>query len=104
MYIFSVSLTLLLYNLLTRRFYTKGYAPLVSDFDSFYTRRLYMRIRYVCLKFHHHLFVICGDADLWDVSYNYSDCWNRPITGVASRTVKVLERASEDFNKTFRYV
>ncbi|KAI8393711.1 pyridoxal phosphate-dependent transferase [Radiomyces spectabilis] len=53
----------------------QGYAPLVSDFDSFYTRRLYMRIR---------------------------DCWNRPITGVASRTVKLLDRVSHDFNKTFR--
>ncbi|KAG0166615.1 serine palmitoyltransferase component [Apophysomyces sp. BC1034] len=53
----------------------QGYAPLVSDFDSFYTRRLYMRIR---------------------------DCWNRPITGVASRTVKLLDRESHDFNKTFR--
>eukprot|EP00757_Euglenozoa_sp_SAG-D1_P002849 gene2848-13621_t len=30
----------------------KGYAPLVRDFDDFYTRRLYTRIR---------------------------DCWNRPI-------------------------
>ncbi|ORZ12736.1 pyridoxal phosphate-dependent transferase [Absidia repens] len=53
----------------------QGYAPLVSDFDSFYTRRLYIRIR---------------------------DCWNRPITGVASRTVKLLERVSFDFNRTFR--
>ncbi|KAF7726341.1 serine palmitoyltransferase component [Apophysomyces ossiformis] len=53
----------------------QGYAPLVSDFDSFYTRRLYMRIR---------------------------DCWNRPITGVASRTVQLLDRESHDFNKTFR--
>ncbi|GAB5590331.1 serine palmitoyltransferase component [Umbelopsis nana] len=53
----------------------EGYAPLVSDFDSFYTRRLYVRIR---------------------------DCWNRPITGVASRTVKLLERESKDYNRTFR--
>lgn len=52
----------------------EGYAPLVSDFDSFYTRRLYIRIR---------------------------DCWNRPITGVASRTVQLLERESHDYNKTF---
>ncbi|KAI8064214.1 pyridoxal phosphate-dependent transferase [Gongronella butleri] len=51
-----------------------GYAPLVSDFDSFYTRRLYMRIR---------------------------DCWNRPITGVPTRITKVLERKSQDFNRTF---
>ncbi|KAG1311108.1 hypothetical protein G6F64_004045 [Rhizopus arrhizus] len=53
----------------------QGYAPLVSDFDSFYTRRLYIRIR---------------------------DCFNRPITGVASRTVKLLDRVSADFNRTFR--
>ncbi|CDH52203.1 serine palmitoyltransferase [Lichtheimia corymbifera JMRC:FSU:9682] len=51
-----------------------GYAPLVSDFDSFYNRRLYMRIR---------------------------DCWNRPVTGVAGRTIKLLNRVSHDFNKTF---
>ncbi|KAJ8657934.1 hypothetical protein O0I10_006462 [Lichtheimia ornata] len=52
----------------------QGYAPLVSDFDSFYTRRLYMRIR---------------------------DCWNRPITGVPTRKTTVLERETNDFNKTF---
>ncbi|KAG2234299.1 hypothetical protein INT48_000749 [Thamnidium elegans] len=55
--------------------YVLGYAPLVSDFDSFYTRRLYVRIR---------------------------DCFNRPITGVASRTVKLLDRVSPDFNRSFR--
>ncbi|KAI9485720.1 MAG: pyridoxal phosphate-dependent transferase [Benjaminiella poitrasii] len=54
---------------------SQGYAPLVSDFDSFYTRRLYVRIR---------------------------DCFNRPITGVASRTVKLLDRVSENFNRTFK--
>ncbi|KAI7903826.1 pyridoxal phosphate-dependent transferase [Cokeromyces recurvatus] len=54
---------------------SQGYAPLVSDFDSFYTRRLYVRIR---------------------------DCFNRPITGIASRTVKLLDRVSTDFNKTFK--
>lgn len=53
----------------------KGYAPLTSDFESFYTRRLYTRIR---------------------------DCWNRPITGVPGRTLTLLERTSDDFNKTFR--
>ncbi|KAG2223503.1 hypothetical protein INT45_001251 [Circinella minor] len=53
----------------------QGYAPLVSDFDSFYTRRMYMRIR---------------------------DCWNRPITGVPTRITTVLERKTEDFNKTFK--
>ncbi|SAM04629.1 hypothetical protein [Absidia glauca] len=53
----------------------EGYAPLVSDFDSFYTRRMYVRIR---------------------------DCWNRPITGVPTRKTMVLERESKDFNKTFK--
>ncbi|KAI8883450.1 PLP-dependent transferase [Backusella circina FSU 941] len=53
----------------------EGYAPLVSDFDSFYTRRMYSRIR---------------------------DCWNRPITGVPGRTLTILERESKDFNQTFR--
>ncbi|KAI8149045.1 pyridoxal phosphate-dependent transferase [Fennellomyces sp. T-0311] len=54
---------------------SEGYAPLVSDFDSFYTRRLYMRVR---------------------------DCWNRPITGVASKTVKLLDRETKDYNRTFQ--
>ncbi|RUP43953.1 pyridoxal phosphate-dependent transferase [Jimgerdemannia flammicorona] len=31
----------------------------------------------------------------------FSDCWNRPITGVPSRTVNLLERESKDYNKTF---
>ncbi|KAI9488731.1 pyridoxal phosphate-dependent transferase, partial [Zychaea mexicana] len=53
----------------------EGYAPLVSDFDSFYTRRLYMRVR---------------------------DCWNRPVTGVASRTVQLLDRTTKDYNRTFQ--
>ncbi|KAI7902172.1 pyridoxal phosphate-dependent transferase [Cokeromyces recurvatus] len=54
---------------------SKGYAPLVSDFDSFYTRRMYLRIR---------------------------DCWNRPTTGVPGRKITILERESNDFNKTFK--
>lgn len=52
-----------------------GYAPLTSDFESFYTRRLYTRIR---------------------------DCWNRPITGVPGRTLHLLERKSDDYNNSFR--
>jgi serine palmitoyltransferase len=54
--------------------FSNGYAPLVSDFESFYTRRLYHRIR---------------------------DCWNRPITGVPGREITLLDRCSSDFNKTF---
>ena len=52
-----------------------GYAPLTSDFESFYTRRFYKRLR---------------------------DCWNRPTTGVPTRTITVLERVSTDYNETFQ--
>lgn len=51
-----------------------GFAPLCSDFESFYTRRMYTRIR---------------------------DCWNRPATGVPGRLVTILERTSKDYNNTF---
>ncbi|KNE58725.1 hypothetical protein AMAG_04277 [Allomyces macrogynus ATCC 38327] len=53
-----------------------GYAPLVSDFESFYSRRLYKRIR---------------------------DCFNRPITNVPGRHITVLDRYSTDGNKTFTF-
>ncbi|PVU98804.1 hypothetical protein BB559_001266 [Furculomyces boomerangus] len=51
-----------------------GYAPLISDFESLWIRRLYTRI---------------------------SDAFNRPITGVAGGHVTLLERTSKDHNKTF---
>lgn len=47
-----------------------GYAPLTSDFDSFYTRRLKHRL---------------------------DDCFNRPTTGVPGRFVNYVERLSHDF-------
>ncbi|KAJ2002709.1 serine palmitoyltransferase component [Coemansia thaxteri] len=53
-----------------------GLAPMVSDFESLWTRRLYGRIR---------------------------DCFNRPITGVAGGHVRLLERVSRDFNATFEF-
>ncbi|KAI9136959.1 serine palmitoyltransferase [Paraphysoderma sedebokerense] len=53
-----------------------GYAPLVSDFESFYNRRLYFRIR---------------------------DCFNRPITNVPGRHVHCLTRYSKDGNRTFHF-
>ncbi|KAJ2488864.1 serine palmitoyltransferase component [Coemansia sp. RSA 2050] len=53
-----------------------GLAPMVSDFESLWTRRLYGRIR---------------------------DCFNRPITGVAGGHVSLLDRVSTDFNKTFEF-
>ncbi|KAF2083973.1 putative serine palmitoyltransferase 2 [Saccharata proteae CBS 121410] len=52
-----------------------GYAPLNSDFDNFYVRRLKMRI---------------------------NDCFARPITGVPGRYIKLLDRKSDDYNLTFK--
>ncbi|KAL1983474.1 hypothetical protein VTN96DRAFT_10295 [Rasamsonia emersonii] len=46
-----------------------GYAPLYSDFDSFYTRRLKQRI---------------------------NDCFERPTTGVPGRNITLLDRTTED--------
>ncbi|WVQ65030.1 uncharacterized protein L199_003200 [Kwoniella botswanensis] len=51
-----------------------GYAALNSDFDSFYTRRLKQRLE---------------------------DCFARPVTGVAGRSIVCYDRASTDENKTF---
>lgn len=53
-----------------------GYAPLFSDFDSFYTRRLKHRL---------------------------ADCFNRPTTGVPGRYISVYDRTSSDYNDTFVY-
>ncbi|EIM21522.1 PLP-dependent transferase [Wallemia mellicola] len=53
-----------------------GYAALLSDFDSFYTRRLKLRI---------------------------DDCFSRPTTGVPGRTIVTLDRDSADYNNTYNY-
>ncbi|KAF8651518.1 hypothetical protein AX16_004714 [Volvariella volvacea WC 439] len=53
-----------------------GYAPLNSDFDSFYTRRLKTRM---------------------------DECFSQPVTGVAGRTIVILDRISPDFNKSFTF-
>ncbi|ESK94804.1 serine palmitoyltransferase [Moniliophthora roreri MCA 2997] len=50
-----------------------GYAPLNSDFDSFYTRRLKTRM---------------------------DECFAQPVTGVAGRTIVILDRISTDYNRT----
>ncbi|KAF6751699.1 serine palmitoyltransferase 2 [Ephemerocybe angulata] len=50
-----------------------GYAPLNSDFDSFYTRRLKTRM---------------------------DECFSQPVTGVAGRTIVLLDRMSPDYNHT----
>ncbi|KAI9798261.1 MAG: hypothetical protein M1825_005394 [Sarcosagium campestre] len=51
-----------------------GYAPLNSDFDNFYVRRLKMRI---------------------------NDCFARPVTGVPGRYITLVDRASDDHNLHF---
>lgn len=52
-----------------------GYAALNSDFDSFYTRRLKKRL---------------------------DDCFARPVTGVAGRTIVCYDREGKDSNSTFK--
>lgn len=49
------------------------YAPLLKSWENFYTRRLYHRIQ---------------------------DCFNRPIASNPGATIQVLERVSDDGNKT----
>lgn len=53
-----------------------GWAPLHSDFDNFYIRRLQLRI---------------------------NDCFRRPVTGVPGRYITLLDRKSDDFNLSFTY-
>lgn len=54
----------------------QGYAPLNSDFDSFYTRRLKKRL---------------------------DDAFSRPVTGVPGRTITLLDRDSKDNHTTFQF-
>ncbi|KAI9719919.1 MAG: serine palmitoyltransferase component [Chrysothrix sp. TS-e1954] len=53
-----------------------GYAPLNSDFDNFYVRRLKFRI---------------------------NDCFSRPVTGVPGRFITLVDRKSDDHNLTFHF-
>lgn len=53
-----------------------GYAPLASDFEDFYKRRLYYRIR---------------------------DAFNRPISSCPGDTIDVMDRISRDYNRTYEY-
>nr|POE85075.1 serine palmitoyltransferase 2 [Quercus suber] len=52
-----------------------GYAPLNSDFDNFYIRRLQLRI---------------------------NDVFRRPVTGVPGRFITLLDRTSDNFNLSFK--
>ncbi|KAK6834834.1 Serine palmitoyltransferase 2 [Apiospora arundinis] len=55
---------------------SNGYAPLTDDFDSFYTRRLKLRI---------------------------DDCFARTSTGVPGRYISLMDRVSHDFNASYTY-
>ncbi|KAM9466092.1 serine palmitoyltransferase 2 [Clarias gariepinus] len=54
----------------------RDFVPLYQDFENFYTRNLYMRIR---------------------------DNWNRPICSVPADKMDLVERVSHDYNWTFNY-
>ena len=54
-----------------------GYAPLTDDFDSFYTRRLKNRI---------------------------DDLFARTTTGVPGRFINLMDRVSDNFNASYRYL
>ncbi|XP_076019744.1 serine palmitoyltransferase 3 isoform X2 [Genypterus blacodes] len=62
-------------NLAQEREEQKHFVPLYQDFENFYTRNLYMRVR---------------------------DNWNRPICSVPGPVFDVMERVSDDYNWTFR--
>ena len=51
------------------------FVPLFSEYECFYTRNLYTRIR---------------------------DCFNRPICSVPGAVISIVERVSDDFNWTFK--
>ncbi|KAK9451548.1 pyridoxal phosphate-dependent transferase [Limtongia smithiae] len=53
-----------------------GYAPLNSDFDSFYVRRLKDRL---------------------------GDCFSRPTVGAPGRYIRLMDRVSNDFYETFKF-
>jgi serine palmitoyltransferase len=53
-----------------------GFAPLNDDFDSFYTRRLKMRL---------------------------DDCFARPTTGVPGRYITLMDRKSDNFNRNYQF-
>lgn len=55
----------------------QDFVSLYQDFENFYTRNLYMRIR---------------------------DNWNRPICSVPGARVDIMERQSHDYNWSFRWV
>lgn len=55
----------------------QDFVPLYQDFENFYTRNLYMRVR---------------------------DNWNRPVCSLPGPVFDLMERVSDDYNWTFRFV
>ncbi|KAG8562017.1 hypothetical protein GDO81_015560 [Engystomops pustulosus] len=60
----------------TEREDQRDFVPLYQDFENFYTRNLYMRIR---------------------------DNWNRPVCSVPGERVDIMERFTDDYNWTFKF-
>lgn len=56
---------------------TRDFVPLYQSFESFYTRNIYRRLR---------------------------DCWNRPIQSVPGAEFEIVDRKTDDYGWTFRYV
>ncbi|CAL1688975.1 unnamed protein product [Lasius platythorax] len=54
----------------------QGYAPLYDNFEKFYLRYVYRRVR---------------------------DCWNRPICSVPGATVTLKDRVTKDYGWTFQF-
>ncbi|XP_035029277.1 serine palmitoyltransferase 3 [Hippoglossus stenolepis] len=54
----------------------KDFVPLYQDFENFYNRNLYMRVR---------------------------DNWNRPVCSLPGPVFDLMERVSDDYNWTFRF-
>ncbi|XP_061109912.1 serine palmitoyltransferase 2-like isoform X2 [Conger conger] len=63
-------------NIASERDEQRDFVPLYQDFENFYTRNVYMRIR---------------------------DSWNRPICSVPGAKMDLVERVSHDYNWTFEY-
>ncbi|KAG8448997.1 hypothetical protein GDO86_015890 [Hymenochirus boettgeri] len=63
-------------HIATERVEQKEFVPLYQDFEDFYTRNLYMRIR---------------------------DNWNRPVCSVPGERIDILERFTDDYNWTFKF-
>ncbi|OCT68193.1 serine palmitoyltransferase 2 isoform X2 [Xenopus laevis] len=63
-------------HIATERVEQKDFVPLYQDFEDFYTRNLYMRIR---------------------------DNWNRPVCSVPGERIDLMERFTDDYNWTFKF-